>query len=103
VSAAALPVRARIAGLTALSLVVSLRSQEKSLRRVDRPGPATVIVPVVGSTDLSAEDVGAVRMGELGSADPRQPGVSIWVSRSADGGVSDEVAGGHFCAVRAGR
>ena len=68
--------------------LVALRSQEESLRRVDRPGPATVMVPAVGSTDLPVEEVGAVRMGDLGSADPRQPGVSIWVSRGADGGVS---------------
>jgi hypothetical protein len=68
--------------------LVALRSQEESLRRVDRPGPATVTVPAVGSTDLRVEEVGAVRMGDLGSADPRRPGVSIWVSRGADGGVS---------------
>jgi hypothetical protein len=126
--------------------LVTLRRQEESLRRVDRPGPPTVIVPVVGSTDVPVEEVGAVRMGDLRSADPRQPGVSVWVSRGSDGGVSavlrigqqeigtarqpfdagytvlylrrvsgagiyggwasgvpEEVASGHFCAVRASR
>jgi hypothetical protein len=125
---------------------LTLRAQEPSLRAVDRPGPVVVTVPVVGSTDLAVEEAGAIRMGDLRSAEPRQPGVSIWVSRGADGGVSavlrigqeeigtgrqpfdagytvlylrrvtgatmlggwasgvtDEVASGHFCAVRAGR
>jgi len=68
--------------------IVALRAQEESLRRVDRPGPATVIVPMVGSTDMIVEEVGAVRMGDLRSSDPRRPGVSVWVSQGADSGVS---------------
>jgi len=67
---------------------LSLRAQEPSLRRVDRPGPVAVTVPVYGSTDVAVEQVGAVRMGNLLSSDPRRPGVSLWVSRGADGGVS---------------
>ena len=125
---------------------LTLRAQEASLRRVERPGPVTVTVPVIGATDLGVEAIGAVRMGDVRSTDPRHPGVSIWVLRGADGGVSavlrigeeeigaarqpfdagytvlylrrvsgagfygawasgvpDEVASGHFCAVRTSR
>ena len=67
---------------------LTLIAEEESLRRVDRPGPNVVTVPVVGSTDLSVEEVGAVRLGDLRSADPRRPGTSIWVSIGPDGGTS---------------
>lgn len=67
---------------------LTLRAQAESLRRVEQPGPVTVTVPVVGATDVRVEEVGAVRMGNVQSADPRHPGASLWVSRGADGGVS---------------
>jgi hypothetical protein len=65
-----------------------LQAQDTALRRVDRPGPTTVTVPVIGTTDIALEQVGAVRMGDVRSADPLQPGISIWESRAPDGSVS---------------
>jgi hypothetical protein len=67
---------------------LTLRAQDSALRRVDRPGPTTVTVPVIGTTDIALEQVGAVRLGDVGSTDPRQPGLAIWASLSPDGGVS---------------
>ena len=65
-----------------------LQAQDTALRRVDRPGPTTVTVPVIGTTDIALEQVGAVRMGDVRSADPLQPGVAMWVSQTPDGSVS---------------
>jgi uncharacterized Zn-binding protein involved in type VI secretion len=67
---------------------MTLRAQDPALRRVDRPGPTTVTVPVIGTTDIALEQVGAVRMGDVRSTDPLQPGVAIWASQSPDGEVS---------------
>jgi len=67
---------------------LTLRAQDPALRRVDRPGPTTVTVPVIGTTDIALEEVRAVRLGDVRSTDPMQPGVAIWVSQSPDGGVS---------------
>jgi hypothetical protein len=67
---------------------LTLRAQEASLRRVDRPGPDVVTVPVTGATDVAVEQVGAQRIGNLQSADPQRPGAAIWVSQGQDGGVS---------------
>jgi hypothetical protein len=67
---------------------LTLRAQDTALRRVDRLGPTTVTVPVIGFTDIALEQVGAVRMGDVGSTDPRQPGVAIWASQTPDGVVS---------------
>jgi len=126
--------------------ILSLRPQEPGLRRMDRPGPNLVTVPLVGTSDIRLEEVAAVRMGNLGSSDPSRPGASVWVSQGADGivsgvlrlgqeeigsrlqpfdagytalylrrvgvsgiyggwasGTPEEVAAGHFCAVRATR
>jgi hypothetical protein len=67
---------------------LTLRAQDPAAQRVDRPGPTTVTVPVIGTTDLALEQVGAQRVGNVQSADPQRPGVAIWVSRGQDGGVS---------------
>lgn len=67
---------------------LTLRAQDSAQRRVDRPGPTTVTVPVVGMTDIALEQVGAARLGDVRSADPQQPGVAIWASQSPDGAVS---------------
>lgn len=67
---------------------LTLRALDAALRRIERPGPAIVTVPVIGATDVPVEQVGAVRMGNLLSADPQRPGAAIWVSQGADGGVS---------------
>jgi hypothetical protein len=67
---------------------LTLQAQDSAQRRVDRPGPTVVTVPLIGTTDIALEQVGAVRLGNLSSADPQQPGVAIWVSRSPDGAVS---------------
>jgi hypothetical protein len=68
---------------------LALRLMVDSLRRVNRPGATdTVTVPVIGTTDLAIEEVGAARLGNLLSADSERPGVAIWVSHGADGGVS---------------
>ncbi len=65
-----------------------LQAQDTAQRRVDRPGPTTVTVPVIGTTDIALEQVGAVRLGDVRSADPQQPGVAMWVSQTPDGSVS---------------
>ncbi len=65
-----------------------LQAQDTALRRVDRAGPTTVTVPVIGTTDIVLEQVGAVRMGDVRSTDPLQPGVAMWVSQTPDGSVS---------------
>ena len=67
---------------------LTLRAQDPALRRVDRPGPTTVTVPVIGTTDIALEAVRAVRLGDVRSTDPTQPGVAIWASQSPDGAVS---------------
>jgi len=67
---------------------LTLQAQDSALRRVNRPGPTTVTVPVIGSTDIALEQVGAVRMGDVRSTDPRQPGVAIWASQTPDSVVS---------------
>jgi len=67
---------------------LTLQAQDAALRRVDRPGPTTVTVPVIGMTDIALEQVSAVRLGDVRSTDPLQPGVAIWVSRTSDGVVS---------------
>lgn len=67
---------------------LTLRALDSALRRVDRPGPQTVTVPVIGATDLALEQVGAQRVGNVQSVDPQRPGVAIWVSQGQDGGVS---------------
>lgn len=68
--------------------MLTLRAQDSSLRRVERPGPQTLTVPVIGATDLAVELVGAQRVGNVRSADPQRPGVAIWVSQGQDGGTS---------------
>jgi hypothetical protein len=65
-----------------------LQAQDSALRHLDRPGPTTVTVPVIGTTDIALEQVGAVRIGDVRSTDPGQPGVAIWASRAPDGSVS---------------
>lgn len=67
---------------------LTLRVQDSALRRVHRPGPTTVTVPVIGTTDIVLEQVGAVRLGDVRSMDSLQPGVAIWASQTPDGVVS---------------
>lgn len=67
---------------------VTLRGQDSVQRRVERPGPTVVTVPVIGAADIALEAVGATRIGDLHSLEPAKPGLAIWVSRGADGGMS---------------
>ncbi len=67
---------------------LTLHAQDSAARLVERPGPTTVTVPIIGATDIALEQVGAVRLGNVGSTDPLQPGIAIWASRSPDGVVS---------------
>jgi hypothetical protein len=67
---------------------LTLRGQDSLQRHVERPGPTVVTVPVIGAADISLEDVGAARIGDLHSLEPAIPGLAIWVSRGADGGMS---------------
>jgi hypothetical protein len=67
---------------------MTLRGQDSVERRVERSGPTVVTVPVIGAADIALEDVGARRIGDLHSLEPARPGLAIWVSRGADGGVS---------------
>jgi hypothetical protein len=81
---------ARSGSMTGRSVqgVMTLVAQDSAQRRVDRPGPTTVTVPVIGTMEIALEQVGAVRLGDVRSADPQQPGVAIWASQSPDGAVS---------------
>ena len=65
-----------------------LQRQDSVQRRVERPGPTVVTVPVIGAADIALEDVGARRIGDLHSLEPARPGLAIWVSRGVDGGIS---------------
>lgn len=67
---------------------MTLHAQEAALRRVERAGATAVSVPVIGATDIALEQVGAVRLGDLNSTAPNQPGLAIWVSEATDGNVS---------------
>jgi hypothetical protein len=67
---------------------MTLRGQDSLLRRVERPGSTVVTVPVIGAADIALEAVGARRIGDLQSLEPARPGLAIWVSHGADGGVS---------------
>ena len=67
---------------------MTLRGQDAVQRRVERPGPTIVTVPVIGATDVALDAVGARRIGDLHSLEPARPGLAIWVSRGADGGMS---------------
>lgn len=67
---------------------LTLRGQDLVQRRVERPGSTVVTVPVIGAADIALEAVGAPRIGDLHSLEPARPGLSIWVSRGADGGMS---------------
>lgn len=67
---------------------LTLQALDSALRRVDRPGPTIVTVPIIGASDIALEDVGAVRLGDVRSTDPLQPGVAIWASLGPDSSVS---------------
>lgn len=67
---------------------MTLQVRDPGVRRMDVPGTTVVTVPAIGSTDIALEQVGAVRIGNLQSSDPMQPGLGIWVSEGTDGGVS---------------
>lgn len=67
---------------------LTLRAQDSSLRRIERAGAPVVTVPIIGATDLALEQVGAVRLGNLMSIDPRRPGVSVWVTQGPTGSLS---------------
>jgi hypothetical protein len=41
--------------------------------------------PLVGTAAIALESVGAVRMGDLGSTDPRAPGVGVYEQRAESG------------------
>ena len=43
--------------------------------------------PLRGTTDIPLDSVGAVRMGELGAADPAAPGVGVYEQRAGAGGA----------------
>ncbi len=40
---------------------------------------------LVGTTDVHLESVGALRLGDTGSSDPRAPGVAVYEQRAASG------------------
>ncbi len=65
---------------------LSLNPTETAARqwttRDGQPDP-NVTVPLYGSTDINLRAVGAVRLGDLGSQDPRSPGVMVLDSRAA--------------------
>jgi hypothetical protein len=72
----------RVAGL------MTLQVRAPEVRRMDAPGSAVITVPVMGSSDIAVESVGAVRIGNVQAADPTQPGLAIWVTEGPDSAVS---------------
>lgn len=52
---------------------------------------AGVETPFFGHAVIPLEDVGAVRMGDLASADPDAPGVAVYVTRDAQGATTSAV------------
>jgi hypothetical protein len=67
---------------------MTLQARDPAVRRMESPGTTAITVPIFGTTDIALEDVGAVRIGNVQSADPAQPGLAIWVSTDADTAVS---------------
>jgi hypothetical protein len=63
---------------------LELVPNEGTMRQFARPGgtadPAT-LVPLHGSTDIAVEEVGALRLGDLGSRDPMSPGALVLETR----------------------
>jgi hypothetical protein len=63
---------------------LELVPNDGTLRQFARPGgaadPAT-LVPLHGSTDIAVEEVGALRLGDLGSRDPMSPGALVLETR----------------------
>lgn len=50
------------------------------------PGPAPgARTALIGTTDIHLESVGALRLGDTGSSDPRAPGVAVYEQRPASG------------------
>jgi len=50
------------------------------------PGPAPgARTALIGTTDIHLESVGALRLGDTGSGDPRAPGVAVYEQRAASG------------------
>jgi hypothetical protein len=67
---------------------MTLQARDPAVRRMESPGTTAITVPIFGTTDIALEDVGAVRIGNVQSADSAQPGLAIWVSTAADTAVS---------------
>jgi hypothetical protein len=68
---------------------LELVPHDSASRYVVRPGVAvdsSATIPLFGATDISIEDVGAVRLGDLGSLDPRSPGVAVLEQRRPGAG-----------------
>jgi hypothetical protein len=50
------------------------------------PGPAPgARTAFIGTTEIGLETVGALRLGDTGSSDPRAPGVAVYEQRAATG------------------
>ncbi len=53
---------------------------DSAMRRMEEPGGTYRLdahMPLIGTTDLAVEDVGAVRLGDLESSDSTRPGVAL--------------------------
>lgn len=65
-----------------------LEGQREDLREFagsDGAAIPGVLAPLYGTTDVRLESVGAIRVGDLASADPEAPGVLVIESQTADG------------------
>jgi hypothetical protein len=67
---------------------MTLQARDPAVRRMESPGSTVITVPIFGTTDVALEEVGAVRIGNVESADSSQPGLAIWVSEVPDRSVS---------------
>lgn len=67
---------------------MTLQARDPAVRRMESPGTTVITVPIFGTTDVALEEVGAVRIGNVQSADSSQPGLAIWVSEVPDRSVS---------------
>ena len=58
--------------------------EARQIRQPDGTPDPNVQIPLYGTANLDLEAVGAVRIGDLESSDPMQPGVAVLEQRSTD-------------------
>jgi hypothetical protein len=65
--------------------------EDRYFRSTDGSPVPGVIVPLYGTTTVSLDRVGAVKLGDLESTDPMKPGVAVMEHRAEQGSLPDIV------------